>query len=108
MKIRTTDVQALLAESAKDLRSIDYSISRCVKTGEESFVKLRISTADELQEYRDYVREQMEHKEEQNKNNKNFDKEKALAQIIKGHHKEEPWTEIQIIDGTSIIALVDA
>ena len=50
----------------------------------------------------------MEHKEEQNKNNKNFDKEKALAQIIKGHHKEEPWTEIQIIDGTSIIALVDA
>ena len=54
-KIVNTDANGMLAKVAKDLKLTDYNLSRCVTSGTDHFIKLMVTTIDEVRAYRDYI-----------------------------------------------------
>ena len=50
--IKRTDTYSMLHKTAKDLRSIDYTLGRCISIGLGNFHKLQITTKEELIRYR--------------------------------------------------------
>lgn len=52
-RIMTTDTEAMLSQVAKDLKRTDYKLSRLVTSGTDHFLKLRITSQQEILNYKD-------------------------------------------------------
>ena len=61
-KIVNTDANGMLEKVAKDLKLTDYNLSRCVTSGTDHFIKLMVTTLNDVRAYRDYVQNQAKYK----------------------------------------------
>lgn len=71
----------MLNQAAKELRSVNYHINRCVQMGMNNFVNLQVTTKDEIAAQRDYLVD-MARKGKPKKVSKQLS---TLIQVIDGH-----------------------
>lgn len=47
-KIANTDTFAMLEQISKDIKTTDYTLSRCITSGTDHFIKLKVATIEEI------------------------------------------------------------
>lgn len=57
-KIAQTDTIAMLEQISKDIKLTDYTLSRCITSGTDHFIKLKVTTIEEVKEYRNKIQAQ--------------------------------------------------
>ena len=77
----------MLEKVAKDLKLTDYSLSRCVTSGTDHFIKLMVTNQIDVKAYKDYLLNPDRHK---------------IKQPLK------PFTRVEVIDGNPVQCLIQA
>ena len=100
-KIRNTDVKKILKKTSLDLRRLEYEANMCCSKGEKKTVHLKVTNREELNKYKTSMIKQ------KTVNGISFTTNFEPEYETKGL-EHGPWSELRIVFGTPVHAVVDA